>query len=234
MPRVAEADMRRLPIDALPAEGGAVALDAATTHRVVHVLRLGAGSPVVLFDGAGHEVDAVVSRAEAGACEVRATGAPRACHPTDPLHLLFGVPKGAPLDNLLRMAVECGATHLHPILTRRTVPKGDHGERWSRIAQAASAQCGRADVPTVSPLRDLRHAVAALPPGLDRRVGVPGGPPAGGLTGPGALCVGPEGGLAPDELSLLLDAGFAPLGLGRWVLRVDTAVVVGLSRWTAG
>jgi 16S rRNA (uracil1498-N3)-methyltransferase len=51
--------------------------------------------------------------------------------------------------------------------------------------------------------------------------------------GPGALAVGPEGGLAPDELGLLLDAGFQPLGLGRWVLRVDTAIVVGLSRWTA-
>lgn len=225
--------MRRIPVPSLPEPGEARPLEAAEAHRVLRVLRLGAGAPVVLFDGEGREVDAEIARDDDGVCRVRATSPTREARPTTPLHLVFGVPKGAPLDNLLRMAVECGATHLHPALTRRTVPKGDHADRWARIATSASAQCGRADVPAVSPLRSLRDAIAALPDGLERRVGVPGAAAVGGLHGPGALCVGPEGGLAPDELDWLLGAGFAPLGLGRWVLRVDTAVVVGLSRWSA-
>ncbi len=223
--------MRRVPVDQLPDAGSATALDGPTTHRLTHVLRLGVGARVVLFDGQGREVDAELTGAPAG---LRATpvSAVRQARPDHELHLLFGVPKGAALDNLLRMAVECGATHLHPLVTRRTVPKGDHPERWGRITAAASAQCGRADVPHLSPLRTLREALDVLPPGLERWVGVPGAAPASSPSGAGAFCVGPEGGLTADELAALLDHGFQPVGLGRWVLRVDTAVVVGLARWS--
>jgi 16S rRNA (uracil1498-N3)-methyltransferase len=194
--------MRRIRVDELPEVGGRVVLDAAATHRVTHVLRLPAGARVALFDGRGHEGRGHLVVGDAGRCEVALDELPREARPPGDLHLLFGVPKGAALDNVLRMSVECGVTHLHPLLTRRTVPKGDHADRWARIAEAASTQCGRADVPVVYPLRSLREAVAALPQGLDRFVGVPGGPPAANPGLPGAFCVGPEGGLAPDELEL--------------------------------
>lgn len=223
--------MRRLPASSLPLERP-VRLDDATAHRVGRVLRLRSGAAVVLFDGDGNEVDAVLTAADGG-WTAAATSAVRRVAAPSPLPLLFGVPKGAPLDNVLRMAVECGATHLHPLLTQRTVPKGDHADRWRRITEAAASQCGRADVPVIAPLRPLREAVAALPPGLDRRVGVPGAGAAGPAGPAGAWCVGPEGGLAPAELDLLLGAGFTPVALGPWVLRVDTAVVVGLAQWAA-
>jgi 16S rRNA (uracil1498-N3)-methyltransferase len=44
-----------------------------------------------------------------------------------------------------------------------------------------------------------------------------------------ALLIGPEGGLAPGELALALDAGFKGIALGKRVLRTETAPVAALS-----
>ena len=43
------------------------------------------------------------------------------------------------------------------------------------------------------------------------------------------LVVGPEGGIAPDELTALTDAGAVPVRLGPTVLRTSTAAAVALS-----
>jgi RsmE family RNA methyltransferase len=43
------------------------------------------------------------------------------------------------------------------------------------------------------------------------------------------LASGPEGGLAPTELSQLVLAGFIPVGLGPRVLRAETAPVAALA-----
>jgi 16S rRNA (uracil1498-N3)-methyltransferase len=43
------------------------------------------------------------------------------------------------------------------------------------------------------------------------------------------LVVGPEGGVAPDEIGAFVDAGAVPVRLGRSVLRTSTAGVAALS-----
>jgi RsmE family RNA methyltransferase len=50
------------------------------------------------------------------------------------------------------------------------------------------------------------------------------------VDGPLVLAVGPEGGWVPFELELLAGAGFAAIGLGPRILRVETAVVALLAR----
>ncbi|MEC8424626.1 MAG: 16S rRNA (uracil(1498)-N(3))-methyltransferase, partial [Myxococcota bacterium] len=42
-----------------------------------------------------------------------------------------------------------------------------------------------------------------------------------------------EGGWTPDEVASCTQAGARPLGLGRWVLRADTAVAAALARLQA-
>ncbi len=46
---------------------------------------------------------------------------------------------------------------------------------------------------------------------------------------PAALLVGPEGGLAPGEITAALDAGFVAVRLGPRVLRTETAGMAALA-----
>jgi 16S rRNA (uracil1498-N3)-methyltransferase len=186
------------------------------------------GSGLVVFDGRGLEARATLADVD-GVAVVTVTEQPRPAAPAAPLHLVWCLPKGPAQDTALRMAVETGVTHLHPALSRRTVARGDHPDRWERVMVAAARQCGRADVPLLHPLAPLDRAAAAVPEGVDRRVALPGEPPMARATGPAALVVGPEGGLDEREVEDLLAAGWVPGGLSSWVLRADTAVAVGLA-----
>ncbi len=229
----AAAGVRRLPVDAALARGAVVRLSAADSHHLLRVMRHPRGAPLVVFDGRGHEAEATLEDVD-GVAVVTVVGEPRAAAPAAPLHLVWCLPKGPALDAALRMAVETGATHLHPAISRRTVARGDHPDRWERVLVAAAKQCGRADVPTLSPLRPLLEAAAAVPEGHDRRVAVPGAALAERAVGPAALVVGPEGGLDPAEVDALVARGWRPTGLSAWVLRADTAVAVGLAALAPG
>jgi 16S rRNA (uracil1498-N3)-methyltransferase len=48
------------------------------------------------------------------------------------------------------------------------------------------------------------------------------------------LAVGPEGGFAEEEVALLKERGFAPVSLGRRILRAETAAIALLAIVTAG
>ncbi len=185
------------------------------------------GAELALFDGDGSQVLARLETVEPTAT-VRAIGPVQQAASPHALHLIIGVPKGAALDRALRMATETGATHVHPVRSDRSVPRSDRGPRWQRILVSAAQQCGRADVPSLSPLQPLATALATLDLPTDRRVLMPGADPASPATGPAVVAVGPEGGFSPSELVHLLSLGWSAVGLGRWILRTDTAVAVAL------
>jgi 16S rRNA (uracil1498-N3)-methyltransferase len=206
-----------------------IALDPAGSWYLVRVLRLAVGDPVVAFDGEGTEVEAHITSASEVRAILRATGPARAARADSPLVLCLALPKGPAMDLAVRMATELGATDIRPVLAARSVATGDRVERWIRIAEAAARQCGRADLPAIRVPTDLAGSLAAVPPDLTRWVATPGADDRG-APGPAAVWIGPEGGWTADELAVLVGAGCAPLSLGPWVLRVDTAFAAALGR----
>ncbi|MEI8012881.1 MAG: RsmE family RNA methyltransferase [Candidatus Omnitrophota bacterium] len=74
-----------------------------------------------------------------------------------------------------------------------------------------------------------------LPVLLKGRTGFVGDPSGGKqdifLPGPKVLVIGPEGGFIPRELDAFASAGYAAIGLGPRILRVETAVAAFLSRF---
>jgi len=209
--------------------GDIIELDAGRSHHLLNVLRIKPGTLVMLYDGQGSEAEARVAEPKEGAALLEQTESARQPKPEPALHLLIGVPKKAAMDLAVRMATELGVSDIHPVVCKRTVAKGDHAARWSRIAAAAAQQCGRPDLPVIHPLSGLDAALQRLPAGISGRVGVPGAVAAPAVDGPAAVLVGPEGGLTDLELERASQAGFVAVGVARWVLRADTAVAAMLT-----
>ena len=220
--------MRRFPVEILPVADQATALSRRASHHLLHVLRLGTGARILLFDGRGMQVEAVVQDVTESLAVVRATSTPSRAAPTHALHLLLGQLKGPAMDLAIRMATEAGATEIHPMRCARSVAKGDRRDRWHRIAAAAAGQCGRADVPQIHGPSLMSEAL--LRPGdMVRVVAAFGGVPLHRAVGPAAVVIGPEGGLTPHEIEEAMSGGYEAVTLGSWTLRADTAVAVALA-----
>jgi len=225
-----------------PTPEGQVAFDAAETRHLGRVLRLGPGDLVTAVDRRGKQwqvrLTAVSPRSATG---VVLGG--EAAGRESPLHLTLvqGVPKGDKMEAVVRMATELGAARIVPVLTSRTVIQPPAAgwtsriARWQRIAGEATKQCGRGTVPSVAAPAPLASWIAApreagLVVCLWEEADVPLGsalppPPVAQAT----LVVGPEGGLAADEVRGLRAIGAVVAGVGPRILRTETAGPVGLA-----
>ena len=211
------------------------------------VLRLAPGAHVTLLDGTGLEYAAVLrdlrgeARAEIvreGPATVTGTG----------VVLAPALTKGAKLDLVVQKATELGAAAIHPLLTRRSVPRVEDGgpsrvARWRRIAIEAAEQCERGDLPTIHPVEPLDRFLARPFPGALRlcfHEGAARGAGdvarladvlAGGLSRGRTVValLGPEGGFAPEEAEAARAAGYLWVGLGPRVLRAETAALAALA-----
>lgn len=225
--------MRRCHLPTLAPEGSEVALPPGASHHIVRVCRLGPGDELTLFDGRGHQQRATLRRVEGTTAWVRADEAPREAPVRPQIHLVLGLPKGPAVDDAVRMAVEAGATHLHPVHAARTQGRPERSDRWERIASSAAAQCGRADLPVLEAPASLDQVLARLA-GVDLWIAQPacGAAPSPEPGRPAAILIGPEGGWTEAEVDRALAAGARGVELGPWVLRTPTAAAVGVA-WLA-
>ena len=89
-----------------------LALDGSEAHHCVNVLRLGVGSRVVVFNGAGSEVTAEIVDVDKGIVRLKnlqvAKAEPLRCSVT----LAQAVPKGKHMDLIVQKATELGVERL--------------------------------------------------------------------------------------------------------------------------
>jgi 16S rRNA (uracil1498-N3)-methyltransferase len=241
----------RLYVPEPPLAPGAELALPAPAARHAQVRRVQPGDALQLFDGRGGQWGAAVVRMGRAEVVVR-VGAPQP--PAAPelpqkVTLAVGVPANERMDWLVEKASELGLAALQPLQCERSVLRLEGGgaglakraERrrahWQALAAAACAQCGRATVPAVEPLRRFAEWIVAPPPaGL--RLLLSTAPDALPLravdTATSAVLAlsGPEGGLAPIEEETARLAGYLPVSLGPRVLRADTAPIT-LLAWLA-
>ena len=123
--------------------------------------------------------------------------------------LLQGLAKGDKMETVIRHATEVGVAAFVPLACARSIVKLDgkkaaaKTERWRAIAKNAAMQSGQARVPEV----------ATCTPAADARI---------------AVVVGPEGGLAEEEVRCFLDCNARArlVTLGPSILRTETAGIV--------
>ena len=225
----------RLPMPGVRLEPRAViALSSEAIHYLTVVRRLGAGAMLTVFDGLGHEAHAELIRAGEGwqamtgdAVRVGTCGAP--------LTLCYGLPKTHKLEGVLRGATELGISCLMAIETGRSQTRivkdraHKRNARWLRVAEEASRQSGRADVPRIAGPCDLATAIGETAECATRWVLHPAATNEAAdriVQSPAAVFVGPEGGFAPQEVDAMTEAGVVPVRMGSRVLRTETAAVV--------
>jgi 16S rRNA (uracil1498-N3)-methyltransferase len=233
--------LTRVFIDAPLEPGTRVTLEGNAASHLTRVLRLRVGASLALFNGQGGEYSASIDKAHGGTVIV-AVGGHTPMERESPLELTLaqGVSRGERMDLVVQKATELGVSRLVPLLTERGVVRLDAQQaqrklnHWRAIAVAACEQCGRNRLPQLAApaaLSDfLRGADAAghthllLSPNATATL-TDLARPAAGVT----VLIGPEGGLADEEVQAAIAAGFTAVRLGPRVLRTETAAIAALA-----
>jgi len=228
----------RLYVDAPLGEGRTVELEREQSNYLGNVLRLSAGDTVLVFNGRDGEWRAsITGRKRPDSLTVG--NRTRSQDRLPDLAYVFAPLKHARLDYMVQKAVEMGASRLQPVLTRFTQVSRVNGERMRANVIEAAEQCGILSIATVAepvPLerylagRDSERLLAFCDEAAEvtdpleaLRADQAG---AGGID----VLIGPEGGFAEEERTLLLrQERTLRLALGPRILRADTAAVAALA-----
>ncbi|MEU0167958.1 16S rRNA (uracil(1498)-N(3))-methyltransferase [Streptomyces iakyrus] len=215
--------------------GGRYVLDGPEGRHAVSVKRLRAGEDVVLTDGAGRWADCVVLGTEGKdrlILQLDSVSEEPAEEPR--VTVVQALPKGDRGELAVETMTETGVDAIVPWAAARCITqwKGDRGVKalgkWRATAREAGKQSRRVRFPEVAEAATTKQ-VAALLAGADFAAVLheSGDAPLATAelpaTGEIVLVVGPEGGVAPEELALFEESGAQAYRLGRSVLRTSTA-----------
>jgi 16S rRNA (uracil1498-N3)-methyltransferase len=203
------------------------------------VLRLRVGDEVSVFDGRGSGCRATIESITRGAAVVLLGGSEDgAAEPSTRVTLYQAIPHGERMDWIVEKSTELGVAAIVPVVTERGVVRPGQKDwqrlsRWRRIALSAAKQSGRLVVPPIAEPLDLATALEAPAPHARVIFQIGGAEPLAILRkGAGSgihLLVGPEGGFTEQEIQAARTAGWAAAGMGRRVLRTDTAAAVAVA-----
>ncbi|ASY61841.1 Ribosomal RNA small subunit methyltransferase E [Sinorhizobium sojae CCBAU 05684] len=213
---------------------------AATNEQfnyLVNVLRLGEGTPVLVFNGHDGEWRAELSTPSRKRAVLTAVEQTRPQPAAADLVYLFAPLKVGRLDYLVQKAVEMGAGVLQPVMTQHVQGKIGNLDRVRANVIEAAEQCGVLGIPSVESPQKLEDLLESWP--RDRRIifcdeGSESQNPLPILSAIPerqlALLIGPEGGFSEAERTLLRSLDFVtPIPLGPRILRADTAAVAAMA-----
>lgn len=228
--------MRRIFVDGRLSPGDSVPMTPAEAHHLKNVARLSTGEFVILVDETGREFR---SRIAAGKgrdvtlAVIEEIGtSPR---PGLSIRVFAGLMKGKKMERLVRDAAALGVESVTPFISSRTVPKdiGDMKlERMKKIAVEESGLSGRNRPLAVHPPVPFSDAVRSAADlslfvweqeTADIREVVRSRQAAPGTVG---IFTGPEGGFSAEEAGTAAAAGLVSVGLGRRIIRAETAPLV--------
>jgi 16S rRNA (uracil1498-N3)-methyltransferase len=227
-------------VDVLSAEvGGALLLDGDEGRHAARVKRLGVGEQVLVSDGRGELAECRVAAVHADSLTLELTSRRSVARPSPSVVLVQALPKGERAELSVELATELGVDEIVPWSASRSIVRWDGPraakavERWRRAAREASKQSRRPWTPQVADLAATAQVAARLARGRavvlheDASSGIASVPlPADGEL---VVVVGPEGGVAPDELDAFAAAGAVAVRLGQPVLRTSTAGAAALA-----
>lgn len=154
-----------------------------------------------------------------------------------------GLPKADKMELIIQKSVELGVTEIIPIEMKRCVVKLQEKDkikkvqRWQKISEVASKQCGRNIIPKIGQVMSLKNIcnlidnydivlvayenekeksikqiLKEIKNNYSKEIKI-------------AVLIGPEGGIAPEEIEALTESGAMTMSLGKRILRTETVAL---------
>lgn len=224
---------------ALPDVGGVATLTGAEAKHASAVSRIRVGERLRIGDGSGVCIEGPVTVSSPQLVEVAVESRVETPRPAVRLTLVQALAKGDRDELAVQAATELGVDRIVPWQAARSVSRWEGAkaakgvERWRSIVREATKQSLRPWLPTVEEPVSSRALIAlvesTVAAGGRVLMLVPGGErtladAASGVdAGEMVFVVGPEGGVAPEEIERMTTAGAHSVRLGSEVLRTSTA-----------
>lgn len=212
-------------------------------HHISRSLRMAVGENITVSDMQGKEYSCTLEGFFDGYVSARIDSI--CVSDTEPkfrAHLYQAIPKGDKLDSIIQKSVECGVTAITTFESERCIVKESVTDekrlaRRQRISLEAAKQSGRGVVPRVYPTVPYKKMLEQAS-GADIKLFCyegEGTQPLGAiLRGAGSnlggddpvsisIVIGSEGGFSPLEAETAREMGFSLVGLGKRILRTETA-----------
>lgn len=242
--------MQRYFID--PAQFGdkVVSITGEDARHIGKVMRSKPEDKLIVTDGNAREALVEIVEIEAQQVTARiiemleASGEPRV-----QVTVAQSLPKGDKMEIVIQKCTEIGASSFQPFMSERTVvqydPKKEEKRtaRWRKIAKEAAEQAHRSKIPAIESPASWKELLAKLPEydlacvcyekehgqqlrdvlkPFAQRLGI-------GAPSRVMIMIGPEGGFTEQEIEQLEAAGAVSIGLGRRILRTETAGMAALT-----
>ena len=213
-----------------------ITLTGPQARQIATVLRLRAGDEIALVaDGA----EAVVALESVRPASVVGTVRERGFTPGEPtvaLTLALPVLRGDHDEEVIEAVAQLGASRIVPFTSARSVVRSlseAKRARWERIAREAAETARRGRVPAIEPACVWAELFAALPEPVfvawenERRLRLRDALPQSARAL--SLVIGPEGGIADDEIAIARERGAITVSLGGRNLRSETAAIAAVA-----
>jgi 16S rRNA (uracil1498-N3)-methyltransferase len=213
-----------------------VTLTGAQARQIATVLRLRPGDQIALVaDGA----EAVVALEAVRPASVTAVVRERGFTPAEPtvaLTLALPVLRGDHDEEVVEAVTQLGVSRIVPFTSARSVARSlsdAKRSRWERIAREAAETARRGRIPSIDPAIAWSELFNILPAPVlvawesERRMRLRDALPSSVRAL--SLVIGPEGGIADEEIALAREHGAVIVSLGGRNLRSETAAIAAVA-----
>lgn len=158
--------------------------------------------------------------------------------------LFMFVPKSSKFEQIVRQATECGVSKIIPVSSEYSQHGAEKmnvkGERFDRIIKEARQQSGSAVNTTIENVISVKELCDLWKNDSDKKFGCVlyersemtvsmQNALSEKEFNKAAIVVGSEGGISPEEILMLKEAGFIPVHFKTNILRCETAALYGIS-----
>jgi len=214
-----------------------VTVTGQAARHIAYSLRMAKGDSLTLCDMSGNEYDCVIDSFTQESVNAKILSSFKAAgEPPCRIVLYQALAKGEKMDYIVQKATELGVCEIVPFESERCIVKSDKKgdaaktERRIKIATDAAGQCSRGRIPEIKQTVTFKEALEKLSKNelaflcyegettLSLKELLPENPPS-----EIGFMIGPEGGFSKKEVDAASAYGVKLAGLGKRILRCETA-----------